>query len=150
MPSTRSTSKKDSKLTKAIKLRGKNDSKKKSPAAAVEEAEESVPPSPHTPSSGRTALRRNIQRPKWLADSDLVTDYEFPRGTNTTRMGNGSNNPASSPSAPQPTTPTTNGNKSRTTSTESVETASTSTPKSQKDDKPKLEPSSRKRKEEVI
>lgn len=53
------------------------------------------PPTPPTP-GGRSALRRNIQRPKWLTDTDLVTDYEFPKGTNSVRSSPSASSSASS------------------------------------------------------
>lgn len=82
-PSRRSTTRKDSKSSNS-NMKEVNDAKRK--IAVVEDADECA--SPVTPN--RTSLRRNIQRPKWLTDADLVTDYEFPRGTNVImRTGNG-------------------------------------------------------------
>ncbi|CAL8143048.1 unnamed protein product [Orchesella dallaii] len=66
-----------------------NKSKKKSVQKIVVEASQSL-------NSGRASLRRNIQRPKWLTDTDLVTDYEFPRGTNTSRSGSTTSSPSTS------------------------------------------------------
>lgn len=123
-PPRRSTTRKDSKSSNS-NMKEVNDAKRK--IAVAEETDDS--PSPVTPN--RTSLRRNIQRPKWLTDADLVTDYEFPRGTNIMRTGNG-NSPSTS------TTPTMNGNqaKARTASTESSE----DTGKNQKSDRGKVNP----------
>lgn len=76
--------------TKASPTNKKEDSKSNNigakKVASTAGSTEEVVASPPTPTS-RTSLRRNIQRPKWLTDADLVTDYEFPRGTNAMRSG---------------------------------------------------------------
>ncbi|ODM99398.1 putative zinc finger protein [Orchesella cincta] len=68
--------------------------KKKSTKNIVIEASQT------TPSSGRASLRRNIQRPKWLTDTDLVTDYEFPCGTNSSRNGSVTSSPTATQTVP--------------------------------------------------
>lgn len=96
---------------------------------AAEEVDDS--PSPALVTS-KISLRRDIQKPKWLTDGDMLTNYGIPRGTNKMRKGNG-NFPSTS------TNPTISGGqaKDQTTSVFKEDAG-----KNQKSDKGKVSPPS--------